>query len=72
MADLAEWLRQRRVTEVECMVPNLAGIARGKITPTQKFLGNLRDNSLRLPESVFAQTVTGAFVDTEVMDEVGA
>ncbi|MEQ9640624.1 MAG: glutamine synthetase family protein [Alphaproteobacteria bacterium] len=69
MVDLAEWLKQRRVTEVECMVPDLAGIARGKITPTQKFLANVRDGALRLPESVFAQTVTGAFVDTEVMDE---
>ena len=69
MPDLAEWLRQRNVSEVECMVPDLAGIARGKITPTQKFLASLRDNTLRLPESVFAQTVAGEFVTSEVMDE---
>jgi glutamine synthetase len=69
MTDLAEWLRQRNVSEVECMVPDLAGVARGKITPTQKFLANLRDNTLRLPESVFAQTVAGEWVYSEVMDE---
>ncbi len=35
--DLAEWLRERRVTEVECIIPDMSGIARGKIVPKQKF-----------------------------------
>lgn len=41
------------------MVPDAAGIARGKILPTNKFLENERRRGLRLPESVFGLTVTG-------------
>ena len=35
--DLENWLNQRRVTEVECLVPDLTGVARGKILPREKF-----------------------------------
>jgi glutamine synthetase len=34
--DLEAWLRERRVTEVECILPDMSGIARGKILPTRK------------------------------------
>jgi glutamine synthetase len=64
------WLRERRVTEVECLVPDISGIARGKILPSSKFLRSQVDNSLRLPESIFTQTVTGEFVDSDVTDPV--
>ena len=60
---LEEWLVENRITEVECIVPDMSGIARGKILPTNKFLGGIADQSLRLPESVFLQTVSGAYVD---------
>ena len=56
--DLAKWLTDRRVSEIECMVPDMSGIARGKILPTEKFLSSYRDGTLRLPETVFGQTVT--------------
>ncbi|WP_044564856.1 glutamine synthetase family protein [Azospirillum sp. B4] len=59
MAVLEEFIRNNRITEVECLVPDLSGIARGKIVPAEKFLRILRDRGLRLPESVFIQTVTG-------------
>lgn len=65
--DLEEWLKRRRITEVECMVPDVAGIARGKILPTVKFLENFKREGLRLPESVFGLTVTG---DTVIESEV--
>ena len=29
--ELEQWLNQRRVTEIECLVPDLTGVARGKI-----------------------------------------
>jgi len=58
-AQIAKWLRDRRVTEVECMVPDMSGIARGTILPTNKFLAAVDSDSLRIPESVFGQTVTG-------------
>ena len=53
MADVSKWLKDRRVTEVECVVPDLSGVARGKILPTGKFRQSLKDGSLRLPESFY-------------------
>ena len=32
--EMADWLKERRVGEVECLVAYMAGIARGKILPT--------------------------------------
>ena len=57
---LEAWLNERRITEVECQVPDLAGISRGKILPAKKFINTLRDRGLRIPESIFIQTVTAA------------
>ena len=42
-------------------------IARGKILPTSKFLAGLDNDTLRLPESVFGQMVTGADAETEAL-----
>ena len=33
-----QWLNENSITEVECLVPDLGGIARGKILPTNKFI----------------------------------
>ncbi|HEV7578005.1 MAG TPA: glutamine synthetase family protein [Caldimonas sp.] len=55
-ADLERWLDERRVTEVECLVPDLAGIARGKILPRNRFTA---ERGLRLPEGTVALSVGG-------------
>jgi len=65
--DIAEWLKERRIGEVECLVPDMGGIARGKILPTAKFLSGVRGATLRLPESIFGQMVTGADAETETL-----
>ena len=57
-ADLESWLDSHRVTEIECLVPDLTGVARGKILPRQKFT---EDRGMRLPEVVVAMGVTGEF-----------
>ena len=36
-----QWLKENSITEVECLVPDLGGIARGKILPTNKFIKGL-------------------------------
>jgi len=64
---LSAWLKEHRITEVECLVPDLNGIARGKIAPTSKFLA---ERGMRLPESVLLQSVTGDYVENEVYDEL--
>jgi len=57
-AELETWLNHRHVTEIECLVPDLTGVARGKILPREKFT---EDRGMRLPEVVVAGSVTGQF-----------
>ncbi len=54
-----EWLKQNKITEVECLVPDITGNARGKFIPANKFV---KEDS-RLPEGILAQTVTGEYSD---------
>ena len=63
---IEQWLKERGISEVEGIVPDMAGVARGKFVPAKKF----RREGLKLPESVFIQTVTGEFSDTDLVDEV--
>ena len=51
-AELETWLNERRVTEIECLVPDLTGVARGKILPREKFT---EDRGMRLPEAIVAE-----------------
>ena len=55
---MKDWIDQHQVTEVECIVPDLAGAARGKIMPASKFIGS---SELRMPRSIFMQSVTGEY-----------
>ena len=64
---LSRWLKEVKITEVECLVPDMSGIARGKIAPTNKFLS---EQGMRLPESVLLQTVTGDYVDDDIYYEL--
>ena len=57
-SELEQWLNERRVTEIECLVPDLTGVARGKILPREKFT---EDRGMRLPEAIVAIGVTGEF-----------
>jgi glutamine synthetase len=54
--DMEEWLNEKRVTEIECLVPDLTGVARGKILPRGKFT---QERGMRIPEAVLGMTVTG-------------
>ena len=64
-AELKDWIKEHRITEVECVVPDMAGIPRGKILPAAKFLSSIDSQTLRLPDSVFGQMVTGDHAETE-------
>ena len=61
MQDIETFLKEHRIDEVECLVPDMAGIARGKILPAEKFLKGMRGNGLRIPEDIFIQTVNGDY-----------
>lgn len=65
---LENWLNEKRVTEVECLVPDLTGVARGKILPRAKFT---QDRGMRIPEAVLAMTVTGEYPEDDAdYDEI--
>ena len=55
---ITQFFRDHNIQEVEAIVPDMAGIARGKVMPAQKFQ---IDQGMRLPESIFLQTVTGDY-----------
>jgi glutamine synthetase len=56
LADMDRWLTENNITEIECLVPDLTGVARGKILPREKFS---TDRAMRLPEAVLGVSVTG-------------
>lgn len=68
---MAKWIEQipesprdfisgRRLDEIECIVPDIAGVARGKAMPAFKFE---HQKSFFLPTSIFLQTITGEWAD---------
>ncbi len=59
MDQVDKWLADNRIEEVEGVVPDMSGIARGKFVPAKKFS---KEEGMRLPESIFIQTVNGDFV----------
>ncbi|PPC86359.1 MAG: glutamine synthetase [Hyphomicrobium sp.] len=59
---LRAWLRQHRIEEIDCAVPDIAGVARGKTMPAEKFV---KLDAVHLPISIFHQTITGDYVGFE-------
>src|SRR6185312_3209313 len=57
-SEIQQFFRDHGIAEVEAIIPDMAGIARGKIMPSEKFG---EDEGMRLPESIFLQTVTGDY-----------
>jgi len=63
LARLTEWIAERGIAEVECIVPDMNGVQRGKVLPAGKFLSGVKDGTLRIPGSVFSVTITGEYPD---------
>jgi len=53
----------RDIDEVECIIPDLAGMSRGKTMPAHKFHPG---HETCLPVSIFYQTITGHDVELEI------
>lgn len=56
------WLDDNRITEIECLIPDMAGQARGKIVPRHKYDPAA---GLRLPEAVHMMSVTGDYPEED-------
>jgi glutamine synthetase len=57
-SEIQQFFRDHGISEVEAIIPDMAGIARGKVMPAEKFA---EEEGMRLPESIFLQTVTGDY-----------
>jgi glutamine synthetase len=53
---ITRFLADHRIHEVECVIPDMTGIARGKILPRDLFL---QAGEMRIPKSVLLNTVNG-------------
>jgi glutamine synthetase len=61
-----DFIGDRRIEEVECIMPDLAGTARGKAMPSYKFRP---DEQFFLPISLFYQTISGEYVDMDITNQ---
>ncbi|QDC01974.1 glutamine synthetase family protein [Mesorhizobium sp. 8] len=56
--EASAWLEWRGIEDIECITPDQAGVARGKMMPSKKFTSN---TSLALPSAVFMATISGDY-----------
>ncbi|MEJ8571110.1 glutamine synthetase family protein [Microbaculum marinum] len=61
------WMATRRIDDIECIVPDQSGVARGKLMPASKFF---EGRVLNLPESIFYQTISGDYPDLREITEL--
>ncbi len=63
MEEARAWVAARGIEELECVVPDQAGVARGKIMPASKFFNS---PAMNLPSSIFHQTIAGEYPDEDM------
>ena len=56
--NLRQWLDDNNIEEIEAVIPDMTGVAKGKILPAKKYEEEV---GIRLPETIFAQTVDGDY-----------
>ncbi|WP_274426342.1 glutamine synthetase family protein [Chelativorans sp. YIM 93263] len=59
--ETGSWLEWRGIEDIECITPDQAGVARGKMMPSKKFTSN---TSLALPSAVFMTTISGGYPES--------
>lgn len=62
MSTIQQFFKEHGISECEAIIPDMAGVARGKVMPAAKFA---EEEGMRLPESIFLQTVTGEYPDDD-------
>ncbi|MTI15735.1 glutamine synthetase [Rhodobacteraceae bacterium RKSG542] len=62
LKEAREWLYSRGIEDIECIVPDLSGVARGKMMPTEKFFSSA---AMSMPSSIFAQTISGDYPEDD-------
>ena len=65
MTSIEQWLQDHGVQEVEAIIPDFAGTARGKFVPTDRYV---EDKGIRIAEALFTQTIAGDY--TGYVDDI--
>ena len=60
MTTFKQWFRDNAIEEVEALIPDIAGTAKGKFVPAERYS---EDKGIRIAEGLFAQTITGDYPD---------
>lgn len=69
LEDARSFIEDGGIEEIECLVPNQAGVARGKVMPAEKFFGN---PMMSLPGAIFYQTIAGDYPEEVLQQEMPA
>ncbi len=62
LRSIQQWIRNHDIDEIEAVIPDMTGIARGKLIPAKKYSEEV---GLRMPEGIFLQTVTGDYPEDQ-------
>jgi glutamine synthetase len=68
-ADIAKWLSSNNIADVEVLVSDFAGISRGKLMPSGKFIEGIKTRGHRVPNSLFGLTIHCDFSHNEFITE---
>jgi glutamine synthetase len=60
-ARAAAWIRKHGVREVECLIPDMNGVLRGKVLPAEKFLKAINGGALYMPTSALLVCADGRY-----------
>lgn len=60
MKNIEKWLKKHHIDEVEAIVPDFSGTARGKFIPVNRYI---EDAGFRIAEALFTQTIAGDYAD---------
>ncbi len=60
MTRLKDWFQANAIEEVEVLIPDIAGMAKGKFVPAPRYLA---DQGIRIAEGLFTQTITGDYAE---------
>lgn len=64
MTTIEHWLSTNEVTQVQCVIGDHTGVARGKILPVNKFIS---EKGCRLGETILLQSVVGGYASGDVL-----
>lgn len=56
-----DWFTEHKIEDLEVLVPDMAGAARGKMIPASSF----GEGEMKMPEAIFGQTISGNYYESD-------